>query len=626
MSWLKPRSIRGQLISGLVLFEGLLVITFATLLVREQALEIHERARLRLESEVSLLALQSQESLAQGQVGYLVPILRAMTNSPSIRAAMVTDVNGRIIASSDPKMNGKNVLTRLEKKYLTDSGSAAVFRVPGGAREAVLPVHVGGQLSGFAWVYEDAGAALQEISSLIRITIIFAGLGALGTAIIAGTLARSITRPLRALLTATRRLIRDPQTKEGFPLEVTSTNESADLTRAFNLMVTSMEEQRSGLSDTLALLDSMLENAPIGFAFFDRKFRYVRVNQFLAEMNHVPISRHLGRTIDEMLPGPAAEMLQGRIQNVFETGEPVAQFELNTPLSGDVTQTRSWLINVYPVKTTSEAVRWVGAIVVEATERKRAEDALRKTEKLAAAGRLAASIAHEINNPLEAVTNLLYLLRHQSSLDEQAISYADLAQHEISRVAEMTQQTLRFYRQSTLPVVANIAELLDSVVALNKGRLLGLQIEVSREIGPNVELYCFSGEMRQLFANLIGNAIDAMAHGGHLWLSARRSRSWVDGTSGIRLFVADNGCGMTQATCLRIFEPFFTTKETTGTGLGLWVSSEIIAKHKGTVRVASRPAGAANGKHSGTVFMLFFPEDGIGSVPLPASVTTTQGA
>ena len=104
---------------------------------------------------------------------------------------------------------------------------------------------------------------------------------------------------MRALLAATRKLIRDPETKEGFPLEVTSANESADLTRAFNLMVTSMEEQRAGLSDTLALLDSMLENAPIGYAFFDRKFRYVRVNQFLAEMNQVPIGRHLGRTIEE---------------------------------------------------------------------------------------------------------------------------------------------------------------------------------------------------------------------------------------------------------------------------------------------------------------------------------------
>src|SRR5271163_4288510 len=374
MSWLRPRSIRGQLISGLILFEGLLVITFATLLVREQASEIHERARLRLESEVSLLALQSQESLAQGQAGYLVPILRAMTNSPSIRAAVVTDVNGRIIAASDPSLNGKNVLTRLEKKHLSDTARADIFRAPGGAREAVLPVHVGGQLSGFAWVYEDAGAAWQEIYSLIRITVLFAGLGALGTAIIAGTLARSITRPLRALLAATRKLIRDPQTKEGFPLEVTSANESADLTRAFNLMVTSIEEQRAGLSDTLALLDSMLENAPIGFAFFDRKYRYVRVNQFLAEMTQMPIGRHLGRTIAEMLPAPAAGTLQGCIQSVFETGQPVVQFELNTPLAGDSAQVRTWLINVYPVKATSEAVRWVGAIVVEATERKRAED------------------------------------------------------------------------------------------------------------------------------------------------------------------------------------------------------------------------------------------------------------
>ncbi len=436
----------------------------------------------------------------------------------------------------------------------------------------------------------------------------------------------SITRPLRALLAATRRLIRDPENKEGFPLEVTSGNEAADLTRAFNLMVTSMDEQRAGLSDTLALLDSMLENAPIGFAFFDRKLRYVRVNQFLAQMNQLPISRHLGRTVAEMLPAPAAEMLQGCIQSVFETGDPVVQFEVNTPFSGDAGQTRSWLINVYPVKATSEAVRWVGAIVVETTERKRAEDALRKTEKLAAAGRLAASIAHEINNPLEAVIDLLYLLRHHPSLDREALAYTDLAQHEISRVAEMTQQTLRFYRQTTLPGVANIAELLDSVLTLYTGRLVSLQIEVSLEAGPDVDLFCFSGELRQLFANLIGNSIDAMGHGGHLWISARRSRSWVDGAAGIRVFVADNGSGMAKATRARIFEPFFTTKEATGTGLGLWVSSEIIVKHNATVRLVSRPAKAANGRQSGTVFMLFFPQDGIGVPPQPATVSTTQNA
>ena len=192
-----------------------------------------------------------------------------------------------------------------------------------------------------------------------------------------------------------------------------------------------------------------------------------------------------------MLPAPAAETLQSCIQSVFESGQPVVQFELNTPLGGDTAEVRTWLINVYPVKATSEAVRWVGAIVVEATERKRAEETLRKTEKLAAAGRLAASIAHEINNPLEAVTNLLYLLRHQPSLDKEAIGYADLAQQEISRVAEMTQQTLRFYRQSTLPAVTNTAELLNSVLTLYRGRLAAQQIEVSRQCGPDVQSFLF---------------------------------------------------------------------------------------------------------------------------------------
>jgi signal transduction histidine kinase len=132
--------------------------------------------------------------------------------------------------------------------------------------------------------------------------------------------------------------------------------------------------------------------------------------------------------------------------------------------------------------------------------------------------------------------------------------------------------------------------------------------------------------LRQVLANLIGNAIDAMAQGGHLWLSVRRSRSWVDGTRGIRLFVADTGCGMTQETRQRIFEPFFTTKEATGTGLGLWVSGEIIGKHHATVRVVSRPSSAANARQSGSVFMLFFPENGIGAPPVSAPVTTAQNA
>jgi signal transduction histidine kinase len=304
----------------------------------------------------------------------------------------------------------------------------------------------------------------------------------------------------------------------------------------------------------------------------------------------------------------------------------VRDFELSSALPAQPDLVRSWLINVYPVKTTSHTVRWVGVIIAETTDRKNSEDTLRKTEKLAAAGRLAASIAHEINNPLEAVTNLLYLLLHEPCLDAQARAYAQAAQHEIARVSEMTQQTLRFYRQSTLPEVANIAELLNSVITLFQGRVSSLHIDVVRVYGPGVDLYCFSGELRQVFANLVGNALDAMGEGGRLQLTVRRSRSWADGGAGLRIFIADNGCGMTAATRRRIFEPFFTTKDATGTGLGLWVSSEIIQKHSGTVRVRSRPydASVQNGKPSGTVFMVFLPENGIGPAAQPSQVAATH--
>jgi signal transduction histidine kinase len=613
MSWLKPRSIRGQLISGLILLEGLLVVGFATLLVREQASEIRDRARSQLQSEADLLALQSQEALRAGPQGYLQPIVRAMVGAPQIRAATVTDASGRAMASSDPTLIGRNVLTPAEKQDISSNAPSVIFRSADGAREAVVPIRVDGRLSGYAWIYENESTEWQQIYSLVRITLIFAGLGAFGTALIAGLLARSITRPLLTLLAATRKLIRNPETKEGFPLEVTSANEAADLTRAFNLMVTSIEEQRAGLNDTLALLDSMLENAPIGFAFFDRKYRYVRINQFLAEINRGTIGRHLGRTIGETLANPAAALLENCVRNVFESGQAVRDFELTIPGEEDSSPAGAWLLNVYPVKTVGQTVRWVGAIVVETTERKRSEEALRKTEKLAAAGRLAASIAHEINNPLEAVTNLLYLLQRQESLDDQARSYADLAQHEISRVSEVTQQTLRFYRQSTLPMVANIPELLNSVLTLHQGRLHSLQIEVTRRFDSQADLHCFSGELRQLFANLVGNAIDAMAAHGVMRLVVRRSQSWSGGEPGVRIFVEDNGSGMNDATRKRIFEPFFTTKDATGTGLGLWVSAEIIQKHRGLVRVRSRPQteAAARGKRSGTIFMIFLPRHGV---------------
>ncbi|HLH33611.1 MAG TPA: ATP-binding protein [Alloacidobacterium sp.] len=612
MASLRPRTIRGQLIASLVLFELLVLAVFAAFLVREQQKELQQRVDHRLEYQGSQLAQQAGTAIAEGRTAALQGMVSSMLQFPSIRKVQITDLQGITIVGTDSAMNGTLNLTSVERNHLRSLDKPALFTLKDNIREIVVPVKVHGDLKALLWIYPNEDADRLQLHSLLRITLISALVAIVSCTLLATFMARTITRPLNVLMQATRQIIRDPEDTSSFPLQITSANEAADLTMAFNMMVTSIEEQRAGLNDTLALLDSMLANAPIGFAFFDRKFRFVRVNQFLASMNQSSISRHLGRTVFELFPESAAIPLQRAIDSVFERGIAVQDLEVTGELEGKPGRLRSWLINIYPVHTSSNAVRWVGAVIVDTTQRRNAEEALRKTEKLAAAGRLAASIAHEINNPLEAVTNLLYLIRFQDSLSSETKHYVDLAQHEVARVSEITQQTLRFYRQSTLPITTNVSELLDSVLTLHQGRVTSLQVEVERRYQPDVELFCFAGELRQLFANLIGNSLDAMMPGpGRLTLSVRHSRSWRDpNIDGVRISVMDTGCGMPEEVRSRIFEPFFTTKETTGTGLGLWVSAEIVRKHHGTIHIRSRAAAHAqnNGsERSGTVFMIFFP-------------------
>lgn len=612
MALLRPRTIRGQLIASLVLFELLVLAVFAVFLIREQQKELQQRVDRRLEYQGSLLAVQAGSTLEEGKTAALQGVISSMLRYSSIGSVQITDLQGIAIVGTDPSMNGKLNLTPVERNYLSSLDKPTLFTLKDNIREIVAPVRVRNQVRALVWIYPNEDADKLQLHSLLRITLVSAILAILGCTLLATFMARSIAKPLNVLMQATRRIVRDPEDTSSFPLKITSANEAADLTMAFNMMVSSIEEQRSGLNDTLALLDSMLANAPIGFAFFDRKFRFVRVNQFLASMNQSSISRHLGRTVFEVFPESAALPLQNAIDSVFEHGTAVQDLELTGELEAQPGRMRSWLVNIYPVRTSSSNVRWVGAVIVDTTQRRNAEDALRKTEKLAAAGRLAASIAHEINNPLEAVTNILYLIRLQGSLPPETKHYVDLAQHEVARVSEITQQTLRFYRQSTLPITAKVSELLDSVLTLHQGRVNSLQVEVQRCYEPDVELFCFAGELRQLFANLIGNALDAMIPGpGRLVLSVRRSRSWHNSNAdGVRIFVMDTGCGMSDEVQSRIFEPFFTTKEATGTGLGLWVSAEIVRKHHGTVRLRSRATtnGQNNGSAgSGTIFMLFFP-------------------
>ena len=251
--------------------------------------------------------------------------------------------------------------------------------------------------------------------------------------------------------------------------------------------------------------------------------------------------------------------------------------------------------------------------IVDLTLQKRSEEILRRTEKLTVAGRLAASIAHEINNPLEAITNCLYLVG-QTELTPDGQTYLALAQSELNRVAQITVQTLRFYRRSTSTGATDIHELLETVLTLLDSRLRRSQITVERRFGKIPPIIAHDGELRQVLANLIGNASDAVGDNGRICISTRVSRDWNTGRAGIRIAVIDNGTGMTAETLGRIFEPFYSTKGITGTGLGLWISRDILEKHEGTLSVRSRPA--TDLRPGETIFSIFIPhppETSVGS-------------
>ncbi len=227
-----------------------------------------------------------------------------------------------------------------------------------------------------------------------------------------------------------------------------------------------------------------------------------------------------------------------------------------------------------------------------------------QSEKLAAVGRLASSIAHEINNPLESVTNLIYLARHHAITPE-AQRFLDTADQELRRISIIANQTLRFHKQASKPQAISCFELFSTVLGIYEGKLRNSNVTVEKRKRAQQPIVCFEGDVRQVLNNLVGNAIDAMPTGGRLLIRSREATDWATDRKGLVLTVADTGCGMDSATVNQIFEPFFTTKGIGGTGLGLWVSQEVVARHNGKLQVRSSQREGS----CGTVFTLFLPFD-----------------
>ena len=232
-----------------------------------------------------------------------------------------------------------------------------------------------------------------------------------------------------------------------------------------------------------------------------------------------------------------------------------------------------------------------------------AEEALRKTERLAAMGRVAGIIAHEINNPLEAITNAFFLLRDHPSLNDEARYYARLAEEELLRVAHITRQTLSFYRESHQAVEVSIATVLEDVLELQSRRLRLNNIILDKEYQSDGTILGFPAELKQVFLNLIGNAVQALPEGGRLKVRVIEIANGAGRRQGVRVSILDNGSGIKPEDAKRLFEPFFTTKSAKGTGLGLWISKGIVQKYEGSIRCRSL---RLNGGHA-TCFSVFLP-------------------
>ena len=316
----------------------------------------------------------------------------------------------------------------------------------------------------------------------------------------------------------------------------------------------------------------------------------------------------IGQSIRKVIP-PELQDDEDRILACIGRGERIEHFQtVRLTKSGkriDVSLTIS------PVKDDTGRIVGAAKIARDITEQKKAEHVLHTTERLASVGKLAATVAHEVNNPLEAITNLVYLAKEAAVRDD-VRQFLAHAERELDRVSHITKQTLGFYRDTTGPSAVRIGELLNPLITVFESRSRNKGVEIRPEILDDPQVYAVAGEIRQLIANLLSNSMDAIPRGGQIRIRVSRGRDHrSEPLPGVRISIADSGPGIPVEDRQRLFEPFFTTKKDVGTGLGLWVCKNIVGKHHGSIRVRSSTAPG----RSWTVFSVFLP-----SLPAAAPV------
>ena len=374
----------------------------------------------------------------------------------------------------------------------------------------------------------------------------------------------------------------------------------AETTRQRQIATQVEQTAASKLREQQELLNHVVQAAPVGIAVLDRDLRFRWFNQ--------PYSTILRQT-GSKIPSPGDSFLSA----IGATGE-VEQVVRGVQETGKSFQAMAFPFDGLPNGRTfwnwSLTLLPDGDVLMtmqNVTEQTLSQQALVESDKMAAVGRLAASISHEINNPLEAVTNLLYLVHSDPELSEESRSYVATAETELARVSRIASETLRFHRHAVEAVHRTPKQLVDPVLALYAGKLKSCRVQVATDYDKAGPVKTFEGDIRQILNNLIGNALDAMQRGGELRVRTREAVCTHTGRRGLRITVADSGHGMSSETVAHIFEPFYTTKGASGSGLGLWISHTLAVRQGGKLQVRSCREDNCFGKRAGTIFSLFIP-------------------
>ena len=335
----------------------------------------------------------------------------------------------------------------------------------------------------------------------------------------------------------------------------------------------------------------------------DERGHVTFLNPIAEQLTGRPLANSKGKAIQEVFPifNESTHLpVENPVKKVMELGRVIGLANHTVLQNTDGT--------MIPIEDSAAPIRdgrgkLIGVVLVfrDATYERKSQEILRKTEKLAAAARLSATVAHEINNPLEAVGNLIYLVKGTPDLPAEAMQQLLLAEQELERVSHITRQTLGFYRESNVPGHVEVSALIESVLKLYSNKFKTKNITLIRDFGECPPIQGLAGELKQAMSNLISNAADAVSENGTIRVKLACLKS-PDGNV-IQVAIEDNGAGIAATHLDKIFEPFFTTKKDVGTGLGLWVTREIIDRHGGTIQVRS---GDGNGSR-GSVFNILLP-------------------